>query len=539
MAITLVGSTSTSVINTSPFTLDLPECQENDVVIVAVGSGTVSDYDIGVATSGYSEVADLYSDDSYDANLSVSWKRMGATPDTTVSITGVSGSAAYGTAAIAYVLRGVSTSTVLDVAATTATGGNSPVPNAAAITPVSNGAWVVVVGCGSNLDSSVTAPSGYSDQVQVQCNANSKSTVVVARKQWSGTGSEDPAAWTDWTADGSESYYSWAAVTLAIRPVMTLTPPTAELALTGATPAIAVSPATVDISLTTAAPAPGTAVSVSPSSGGLTITGGEPSVSNLPICMPITVQMRITGLVPVIEQFMEIAGTTPNMRGSFTFADTVEFSGNTAQMQGEWAFVYPHDFAGETPASSGVFEFGAEFEGNSPGMSGAFVLEEIQYADFVGNTPVMQGAFEFGSEFSGKTPIMQGAFEIEEETYGAFDVKSPAMFGGFEFSQEMDFSGKTPAMEGAFTGEMEQYGSFTGLSPAMTGSFDFTTNELNFSGLSPAMQTAFALSVETTMVFSGNTPPTIGTVFIGVDISTDITTTSDEIIRFRRNYDNG
>jgi len=331
-------------------------------------------------------------------------------------------------------------------------------------------------------------------------------------------------SWADTTAQE----FSW---------IPTVSPDTADLILAGSTPVVAAAPSTESITITAGTPVATVGMAVYPSYGELAFTTGTPTT---PITvMPSTGLLLITALTPLVEHFMEISGTTPNMRGSFTFADTVDFSGNTAQMQGDWAFVYPHDFAGETPASTGVFEFGMEIEGNTPGMSGAFVLEEIQYADFVGNTPVIQGSFEFGAEFFGKTPIMQGAFELEEETYGAFDVKSPAMFGGFEFSQEMDFSGTTPAMESAWTGEMEQYGSFAGLSPAMTGSFDFTTNELNFSGLSPAMQTAFALSVETTMVFSGNTPPTIGNVFIGVDASTDFTATSDEIIRFRRGYDNG
>jgi len=539
MAISFVGSATNSVIDGgASFDITLPSCLENDLVIVVVGGAGPTDVDLGVSTSGYAEIADLFQTEFASMNFSVSWKRMGAIPDTTVTCIGNSYSSAVGTAGIAYVLRGVDTTTALDVTPTTATADNSAIPNGPAITPVTLGSLVVVCGGSSLSDAAVTVPSGYGNHVSINVVDTNSATIAVASKEWNGTGAEDPPAWTLWS---SNTLSAWCAVTIALRPVIdtSVTIPSGEMSISGTTPAIGLSPVSGELAIIGGTPVPGLAIPVFPASGTITITGGAPSVSNIPIVMPPSVQMRITGQTPTIEQFMEIAGTTPNMRGSFIFADTIEFSGNTAQMQGDWAFVYPHDFAGETPATTGIFEFGAEFSGETPASTGAFVLEEIQYADFMGNTPVMQGAFEFGAEFSGKTPVMQGSFELEEENWGSFSGKSPAMSGSFDIEQAMDFAGFSPAMEGAFTGDMEQYGSFSGTTPAMDGSFDFLVSEFSFSGLTPEMDGAFVIGEETTMVFSGNTPPSVGEFFIGVDLPTDFTTTSDEVIRYRRGYDNG
>jgi len=357
-------------------------------------------------------------------------------------------------------------------------------------------------------------------------------------KVWA-DGDSEPASWdietTDtaisaagWAGLGkysiSTQYIDWVAFSTAGEtaslPPNSIEPPSGALTLAGSFPATGAAPSTKALAITAGTPVATTGVAVYPSSGELAITTGTPTT---PLTvMPTSGQMRITGQVPV-----------PDVYG------LIDFSGNTAQMQGDWSFVYPHDFAGETPASTGAFEFGMEISGETPASTGVFVLEEIQYADFMGNTPVMQGTFEFGAEFSGKTPVMQGAFEFEEENWGSFSGKTPAMSGSFDIEQAMDFAGKSPAMEGAFTGEMEQYGSFSGTTPAMDGSFDFLISELSFSGLTSAMEGAFVIGLDTGMAFSGNTPPTVGAMFIGVDINTDITTASDEIIRHRRGYDNG
>src|SRR3989338_8902398 len=62
---------------------------DGDMVLVSVALTNTSDVSIGVLTTGYSEIAELYSNDTdADANLSLSWKRMGASPDASVQVSG-------------------------------------------------------------------------------------------------------------------------------------------------------------------------------------------------------------------------------------------------------------------------------------------------------------------------------------------------------------------------------------------------------------------------------------------------------------------
>ena len=170
----------------------------------------------GVGTAGYAEVADLYQNDTRDANFSVNWKIMGGSPDTAVNCLG-SGSASNGAVCVVQVWRNADQTTPLDVVSTTAQLNNSAVPNSPAITPVTSGAIVISAGLGTGaaVDTSVTAPTGYGNQVDISVDPSNAATVGIASKAWSGSGAEDPAAWTTWTTTTSDS---WTAVTLALRP---------------------------------------------------------------------------------------------------------------------------------------------------------------------------------------------------------------------------------------------------------------------------------------------------------------------------------
>lgn len=218
MPITYVGSANATGSSAS-FNIDLSglSLAQGDLVIVATGFVTVggSDSNPGVTTSGYTEVADLFGDDSREAQLSVSYKLMGATPDTTVACNG-SGSGSFGSVGIAYVLRGVDQTTPIDVTTTTATGIDSAVPDPPSITPATSGAWVVIAGLGTatSVDETVTAPTGYSNNIIKGSDPSTAVNLAVASKAWT-SGAEDPGAWGGWTTSASDA---WAAVTMAIRP---------------------------------------------------------------------------------------------------------------------------------------------------------------------------------------------------------------------------------------------------------------------------------------------------------------------------------
>jgi hypothetical protein len=186
---------------------------EGDLVVVYVGKTLQSDADMSLDTAGYTEVADLYANDTRDANLGVYYKFMGSTPDTEVRFSSV-GAAAENMHV--RVFRGVDQTTPMDVTRTTATGLNSSDVNPPSITPVTAGAWIVVGGAGAEVnDSSVTPPTGVSDALNTTNNATWPGLMVTAIKtDWS-SGAFDAGAWTNITANANAS---WAACSIALRP---------------------------------------------------------------------------------------------------------------------------------------------------------------------------------------------------------------------------------------------------------------------------------------------------------------------------------
>lgn len=188
---------------------------QGDVVVVGHMVASNTDRAIGVTTAGYTEVAELFANDTYDANLSVSYKVMGATPDAAVDVSG-SGSSNNPGQIVVRAYRAVNQTTQMDVAATTATGVNGTAVNPPAITPATVGSMIVVFGCSAAAPSAITANYTSADLADFSTNRISDLYTVtwgVGQKAWS-SGAFDPAVWT-----GPETALtdSWAAITIALR----------------------------------------------------------------------------------------------------------------------------------------------------------------------------------------------------------------------------------------------------------------------------------------------------------------------------------
>jgi hypothetical protein len=206
MAITLVGTAEASNINGNDATLTLPSgMAQNDVVVVVGGHGH-SGNAAGVTTSGYTELLDT---GGGQCKLSVSWKRMGASPDTTALCQG-SGDSDDATCYVALVFRGVSTTSAIDASLTSTTGTGSP--NSPSITTVTNGAIVISCFVQAVDDYTVLAPTGYSVQKDVARNDTSPITAGAAYKAIMPAGAENPGPWT---ASSSDNY---VAATMALTP---------------------------------------------------------------------------------------------------------------------------------------------------------------------------------------------------------------------------------------------------------------------------------------------------------------------------------
>lgn len=199
-----------------------PTLVEGDIVLVAVeNASTVNRTQAQLTPSGYTPAhTDRYENDSNDSNFLVSYKVMGATPDTTVSIP-ASNATTAGVAYAIYVFRGVNTATPLDVEAVPTGAINTGVANAGAITPTTPGAWIVVFGGAAVAAGAVfTNPAGMSTTTN-----HFRSATITTTTNDANIGG---AIYTGWTSDpydpaafgGSTTTNtgSWSAVTIALRP---------------------------------------------------------------------------------------------------------------------------------------------------------------------------------------------------------------------------------------------------------------------------------------------------------------------------------
>lgn len=142
---------------------------------------------------------------------------MGSTPDTNVQVSGKPESTSA-SGCIIHVLRGVNTSTPLDVAATTHASENAFPADPPAIEPVTTGAIIYVAGGGAIAASSNASYSAISDGFDGVIGNFSGSTVDgslgAGVLEWT-SGSVDPGQFTSNTSNLSASR---AAVTCAFRP---------------------------------------------------------------------------------------------------------------------------------------------------------------------------------------------------------------------------------------------------------------------------------------------------------------------------------
>jgi hypothetical protein len=200
--------------------------QEGDVVIVTVVLAAVASLESLTTPSGFSDAHPfIYSDDTNDTNFQVSYKVMGASPDTSFTLPGT-GSSLRAHEVHVLALRGIDIAAPFDVTPVAAGGIDAGQPDPPAITPVTAGALITVHGgsvCAdsavptafANSDLSATTNHFLSDFFRSTGSGSRHAVCGVGMKEDWSSGSFDPAAWTGGhTFNGN----SWAAASIAWRP---------------------------------------------------------------------------------------------------------------------------------------------------------------------------------------------------------------------------------------------------------------------------------------------------------------------------------
>jgi hypothetical protein len=182
-----------------------------DLVIAAYSGASNNDETLAIndGSTDYTLFGtELYQNDVYDANLRVAYKFVSG--DTSTTFAGVAGAVGV------YVFRGVD-ATPIDVAVTTATGGNSVYPDPPSITPITAGAFIVCVGAASHHRGSQTFTSGdLTDFLTAGVDDFPDATLGIGHiDNWT-SGAFDAAAF-GFTGTTSNDH-SWAAMSIALRP---------------------------------------------------------------------------------------------------------------------------------------------------------------------------------------------------------------------------------------------------------------------------------------------------------------------------------
>lgn len=225
MAISFVGGAVASQSSNATYSISLTaltggsnSAPSTGDLVILVNSCTSANVQrtVGTSSAGWTDLGPWYqAGSSFATTLTVVWKIMGGTPDTSATMFGPGVAGGYGSVTTAYVLRGVDTSTQPDVTITEASGSGTGVPNPPSCTPITTGAWVVAIGGSAGSEASGTVPSGYSNGKIT----NSPGTFIqaqgVASKAWSGSGSEDPGTFGGFNTAAT---ISWIGCTFVARP---------------------------------------------------------------------------------------------------------------------------------------------------------------------------------------------------------------------------------------------------------------------------------------------------------------------------------
>lgn len=218
----IMGMNSISFGTSTSGTLPMPTGLEaNDVVVICIGS----DGSQPGLPAGWTNIDNTTGNAS--AYTRTAYKKMTASPDTSVSITGLS----IASAGISVGIRNINTaSQILTYGAGTGTTG---LPNPPSITPTVANCMILAVGYfdDANVESTITVQAGYSNLLAKQSDSNltgNGHTVMVSSKVLATASAEDPGVFGGTDPAGTNS---WVGVSIALNPIYPITyDPTIQLA---------------------------------------------------------------------------------------------------------------------------------------------------------------------------------------------------------------------------------------------------------------------------------------------------------------------
>lgn len=193
---------------------------QGDLILYVTAMASTSNRDM-IHPTGFTEVTDLYANDTRDTNLGVSYAFATSGPISGVVCPWASNNA--GSVCFAMVFRGVDKSTPVEVSSTTAVIANNEDINCPAVRASTTFSLALCVGAaaGTNFDAFTSWPAGWIPGASTTRAAAAQNNLIGAFGLFSTTTSEanntyDPPAFV--MDFGTAANNSWAAVSLSLRP---------------------------------------------------------------------------------------------------------------------------------------------------------------------------------------------------------------------------------------------------------------------------------------------------------------------------------
>jgi hypothetical protein len=216
-----VSITPSTTSNTTISLTDLtgspsPSLQAGDIVIVSYTISVASSSRANVTSSGYTTLVSLQANDTIDTNLYIGYKIMGATPDTSVTVTPTSSTDISGCVAIqAY--RNVDEVYPIQQPANKATFTGTVRPTPPTITPWDADSVAVIVGAGGHNRGNVSyTTTGLTNFISIGGTDTSQDASIGAGFRVIQSGSYSPNRFNFPQADNST--YSSAGASIALKP---------------------------------------------------------------------------------------------------------------------------------------------------------------------------------------------------------------------------------------------------------------------------------------------------------------------------------
>lgn len=212
------GTTADIVVPLTTLTGGTDSAPSADDIVVVCFSNAYNNL-LARVIAGYTTIATLRANDTYDTNLTAGYKIMGVTPDSSVTLTGGTGSSSASGVVEIHVWRGVDLITPIDVTTTTVNIGNSALPTPPPITPITPGAIILAGAGNAHIGGAVPVfgASYLSNFITVGANDTYDATGGLGSVAWL-SGAYTPAQWT-WSGTNSTGYCS-SSFTTALRPAV-------------------------------------------------------------------------------------------------------------------------------------------------------------------------------------------------------------------------------------------------------------------------------------------------------------------------------